>query len=410
MRISIVKSLKEFLYLIYYKNFIYSSSQQFSIVWTNKASLKIYCIHERSKFLDWSIFLILDVVPCSLIAPITINLPATDTYVKASWRMQGCVVITIPIIWAMYAFKCKGLDFKKDFSIKIILKCFLCTFMLFGWCIFYILGWTFSLTSHADIITCSSWLIIFIMTLLTCGVVHKYEIIGYIIYFVGIYFFFTDPYALKVGKSAPSYIGDFFAVLGAIWATLFSYINKYTKSNTHPIILTSYWFVFSALYQFMIFPFLTKSDSFFSLDPKNGAFGWISEPSYFFEVLLTSFVTGLLANIGFFAAFIYFPIEIVNSTLLLEPFIAQIAGILLGQDQIPGCSVLITTPLGVVIKTEKMLINDLLETISKIRKNQFSAISSQLSILHLILGLCALDLLIVFLLYNSFFCLFRSCT
>ena len=281
------------------------------------------------------------VVPCSLIAPITINLPATDTYVKASWRMQGCVVITIPIIWAMYAFKCKGLDFKKDFSIKIILKCFLCTFMLFGWCIFYILGWTFSLTSHADIITCSSWLIIFIMTLLTCGVVHKYEIIGYIIYFVGIYFFFTDPYALKVGKSAPSYIGDFFAVLGAIWATLFSYINKYTKSNTHPIILTSYWFVFSALYQFMIFPFLTKSDSFFSLDPKNGAFGWISEPSYFFEVLLTSFVTGLLANIGFFAAFIYFPIEIVNSTLLLEPFIAQIAGILLGQDQIPGIKTLI---------------------------------------------------------------------
>ena len=37
----------------------------------------------------------------------------------------------------------------------------------------------------------------------------------------------------------------------------------------------------------------------------------------------------------------YFPIEIVNGALLFEPLVAQIAGSLLGQDQIPGIKTLI---------------------------------------------------------------------
>ena len=58
-------------------------------------------------------------------------------------------------------------------------------------------------------------------------------------------------------------------------------------------------------------------------------------------------VTGILSNLGFYAAFYYFPIEIVAGTMLTEPFFAQLGGILLGQDEIPG----IKTVLGVIVIT-----------------------------------------------------------
>ena len=48
----------------------------------------------------------------------------------------------------------------------------------------------------------------------------------------------------------------------------------------------------------------------------------------------------ILGNIGFYTSFLYFPIQIVAGAMLLEPFFAQLAGILLGQDKMPGISTL----------------------------------------------------------------------
>ena len=101
----------------------------------------------------------------------------------------------------MYYFQVSGLNFKSDFSLPVIVKTFLSDILVFGWLIFYIQGWTYSLTSHADIMSCSSGTVIFIITVVTWGVVHKYEVFAYILYFVGIFFLLTDPYALKEGKN-----------------------------------------------------------------------------------------------------------------------------------------------------------------------------------------------------------------
>ena len=176
----------------------------------------------------------------------------------------------------------------------------------------------------------------------TWGNIHKYEIIAYILYFIGIFFLFTDPFALKAGTTEPSYFGDFLAMIGAFCAAMYSYFIKYVKYDLHPMIKTIYGFLTSITYMYILFPFLTMSDKFFSFDPEYGTFGWLTNWTCFLEVIcINAFVTGLLANIGFFASYNYFPIEIVNGALLLEPFISQAAGILLGQDEIPGFKTLI---------------------------------------------------------------------
>ena len=43
----------------------------------------------RANFIIGCLILFLMVAPCSLIGPMTINLPAQNVYVQASWRYQG---------------------------------------------------------------------------------------------------------------------------------------------------------------------------------------------------------------------------------------------------------------------------------------------------------------------------------
>ena len=133
-----------------------------------------------------------------------------------------------------------------------------------------------------------------------------------------------------------------FVVIAAISAAAFSIVNKYDKTHVHPIVLSWQGFWFTILFQFTLFPYLSGSGKYFSFDSEYGAFGWLTDCNCIFEVIfITAFITGLISNVGFFGAFRYFSIEIVNGTLLLEPFIAQLAGIVLGQDQIPGIKTLI---------------------------------------------------------------------
>ena len=47
-----------------------------------------------------------------------------------------------------------------------------------------------------------------------------------------------------------------------------------------------------------------------------------------------------LETLDFILPFLYFPIQIVAGAMLLEPFFAQLAGILLGQDKMPGINTL----------------------------------------------------------------------
>ena len=135
-------------------------------------------------------------------------------------------------------------------------------------------------------------------------------------------------------------------------------INKIKKENI--------WLLKIVIYQFIFFPFLSTSNNFFSMDPTMGAFGWLNDSySLFLVMWVNAPITGILANVGFFSSFKYFPIQIVTGVMLIEPFFAQLTGILLGQDEVPGVCTLagliiitgafVITGLGATYKTQDQL-------------------------------------------------------
>ena len=107
-------------------------------------------------------------------------------------------------------------------------------------------------------------------------------------------------------------------------------------------------FIFGTLFQFIVFPFFVDPWMFFSFDLEMGAFGWMmSSNAFCLLIFIVAPITGVLGNLGFYSAYYYFPAEIVAGTMLIEPFFAQVAGVMLGQDHVPG----IKTIIGLIIIT-----------------------------------------------------------
>lgn len=74
-----------------------------------------------------------------------------------------------------------------------------------------------------------------------------------------------------------------------------------------------------------------------SFDPGFGVFAWFATPSTaIYMLLVVSPIAGIVNNVSFFAAYHYWPMQIIAGTILLQPYISQVVGVLLGQDEIPG--------------------------------------------------------------------------
>ena len=302
----------------------------------------------KTNFLVGCFMLVLMAVPGALIGPMTIYLPSSNVYVQASWRFQGWTILAIILSLLLYLYKGKEMSIKNDFSVEKMKKSSINSFLIFIWNIGFILGCSLTLTSHADIMYSSAGVYLFLYAVITLQMVHKFEYIGYGMYAIGVYLMFTDPFATKTNMEGQSYIGDLYAFGGAgAWA-LFNILNEGKMEDLHPMITLTQNYIFWSLFQLLIFPFIVGPSIFFSFDPQLGAFGWLLRGDVFYLLMFkVAPVTGILSNFGFYAAFYYFPIEIVAGTMLTEPFFAQLGGILLGQDEIPG----IKTVLGVIVIT-----------------------------------------------------------
>mmetsp|Transcript_5761 Transcript_5761/g.6757 ORF Transcript_5761/g.6757 Transcript_5761/m.6757 type:complete len:150 (-) Transcript_5761:89-538(-) len=148
------------------------------------------------------------------------------------------------ILYVMYSLNYEGYNFRKDFSTKNILKAGLLSFFMNLWMLGYIIGCSMTVTSHADIMYCSSGVWIFFITILIGGVVHRLEVIGYVLYFLGTYFMFTDHTATKTGMDGQSYLGDLYAFLGAGSCVVFAYLGELTQFKVPMMARISLNFIF----------------------------------------------------------------------------------------------------------------------------------------------------------------------
>ena len=118
------------------------------------------------------------IIPCSIICPLTIGLSAKDTYVKAIWRIQEWAIANFMIIAIMYLGSPYSYNIKKEFSWSNLKLTTILGFFLITWATGYILGWSLTITSHADIKYSSSWVWIFIVAIFTWGIIDRFEVYG----------------------------------------------------------------------------------------------------------------------------------------------------------------------------------------------------------------------------------------
>jgi hypothetical protein len=78
-----------------------------------------------------------------------------------------------------------------------------------------VIGCSKTVTSHAQILYCSTGVYILLISLVTCKAVHRFEIYGYIIYIVGLTVTLSDPLAKKHGGESQSLKGCLIAFMGA---------------------------------------------------------------------------------------------------------------------------------------------------------------------------------------------------
>jgi len=85
-------------------------------------------------------FLLLMVIPGATIAPLTVNLSAEHPLVKATWRTQGNLILSIPIAVAVYYFKGPEIKISHDLSMPILLGSISGAFFGFAWAASLIVG------------------------------------------------------------------------------------------------------------------------------------------------------------------------------------------------------------------------------------------------------------------------------
>ncbi|CAI2369841.1 unnamed protein product [Moneuplotes crassus] len=308
----------------------------------------------KKNFLIGAFWLLACILSTSTTGPIVLMIPAKSTYVSISWRSQcSCLIMALWSITGYIRYSrrepsdnydaCESLGLttwekiKKDSSPQNLFSTSLMSFFLFIWILGLVLGCKYTLTAHADVLYCSNGVFILLIALLTCQYVHKYEIGGYLVYGVGVLIMLSDPLATKTGEGTNKMLGNFLAISGALGGALFGIVSTKLKRDSDQTVCMFYLFLGHFTIQVLIFPHLEDNPLFFSLDPHFGIFGWLSNPWYAGLMLL--FVcpwTSITSNYSLLECYKYWTLDIVAVFFLMEPYFAEIAAILLGQDEIPG--------------------------------------------------------------------------
>jgi hypothetical protein len=300
------------------------------------------------------LFLCSFVINGAMTGPITVSLPAKSPLIKGMWRSQATAILTYPLLLLFYLLKGKNASITKDFSPKMIVNIMITCIFDMGWYLGLIVGCSMTISSHAMVMYSSTGVFMFAFAVVTRVAVHKYEVVGYSMFALGVILMFTDPYAIKVDGIGSQYLGDLIAFLGAGSGAIVGILNSTNTKLMHPLVLMSQLLTISVVYQTAFCCFMLGPDKVLSFDPGYGVFGWMSDSST--AVYLMGIVApfnGLTSNFSFYISYYFFPLEIIAGAILTEPFIAQIVSVAFGQDQMPGFK----TILGLTIITFGTLVS-----------------------------------------------------
>lgn len=229
------------------------------------------------------------------------------------------------------------MNIKKDFSPKMLLNSAITSFFSFIWYVGLVMGCSMTITSHAMVMYSSTGVYLLAYALITGAIIHKFEYCGYALFFLGVFLLFTDPFAVKKDGVGNQYLGDLITFLGSGAGAIMGFYNSRNSKLIHPVVFMNHLLVFSTIYQISFACFMLGPSNVLSFDISYGAFGWMSDKdTMWFLLAVIAPINGTGSNLAFYASYYYFPMEIIAGAILTQPFISQAAGVLMGQDKIPG--------------------------------------------------------------------------
>jgi len=310
-------------------------------------------------FLIGWFFIAVMMISNSVVAPLTLSLPAENVFIKASWQIQASAALSVPLMIALYIYKGKKMNFLADHSYNILLRNSINAAFLMIWNLGLLISCSITNTAQAYVLANSSGCLVFFLSVLLCQRRSRIEYFGYFLFVIGICFMLNDSFATKTAENSQQILGSLLAVIGAIGCWAFQHMNTVQTQTLHPITMISQVSFFMFLYQLILFPCFVES--YFSIDSKTGAFGWISNyQTLLLLILMIAPVSGVLNNLSFDNWKRYFQIEIIAFSMIAEPFIAQMVVITLGQDNLPSlrtvCGLFILT-IGLSIVARRNYIN-----------------------------------------------------
>lgn len=254
-------------------------------------------------------------------------------YLKLLWRNSFVFLITLPLT-IFYVPK----DSKPIWTRHLVLEMIIAGISYAFFIGSYVVSLSLTSVGHATLFNNAHSLLIVLIKLLTGRTVLLFEGIGAVIGVLGGACTTMDTVSGEeiTGKTSPTAIGDFVALIGALGGAVYLIYAKKMRSKMHILVFLNALTCISTCVLFFTI-LLRKERLELSMDSHYGIFGWINPRFDRIGVALyLIFVCDLIGTTGYVTAMKYFEPIVISIVCLLEPIVATLMGILTGVDSIPG--------------------------------------------------------------------------
>ena len=203
-------------------------------------------------------------------------------------------------------------------SSKLVTDLLMTSVGLIGMQSFLTWGAQYTIISHVNLYSSLCAIMIVAYRLVTCHTLTWIEIGGSLIAFTGCILTSFDKDASKTDSTQTNVtFGDFLSLLESAFETLYIIKGQHLARRLSPFQYLAVLSFTCCLAFFTVFPLLFTDSFYFTTDPSNGLFGWLSQSLYL--LLMISFLNGIVTFALQFYVFQTFSPIIVGSMMLLEP-------------------------------------------------------------------------------------------
>jgi hypothetical protein len=261
-----------------------------------------------------------------------------STYTKNLWRCQLNFIISIPLVMLSMQTQGEHCDWEFIKSAKGNAIMMLNGAAFVGVASTFIASSWLTITSHALILGWLAGVFLIIYKMLTWQPTHFLEKFGTVVVIFGSILLVNDKTIGKFQGQEVSVLGDFLAIIWSLIYAVYLPLNKYIITRVPYLYVYMYISISACLWFFLIIIIFSdvKLSVLFSTHPKYGIFGWLSDEQWKISIFLIAPIWGFMACALDVLSLRYFESHIIGNSHMLEPFIGQLIGCLIGQEKMPG--------------------------------------------------------------------------